>query len=132
MSKPVSMEAVQAVHDEASFFKLMRDELSWPIPDDLKFDDLTYDWFLTDIGLKPQDLRGSRLVQLRPFFDNTQPWGIFFLQLASPRLYITELRNILRALSPKKRTLQDHPTWNPQNILFNLYARLEELYLCPL
>jgi len=115
--KPIPIQSVKDVYDQASFVKLLRDELAWPIQDDLKLEDITFDWFIEDIGLKPDDLRGSRFVQLRPF-QNDQPWGIFFVELKAPRLYVTEFRKILRALSPMKRKHKDYPTWNPKNLLF--------------
>lgn len=114
---PVSLQAIQSVHDQQCFVRFLRDELNWPVEDNLSYDDLTYGWSPQDVGLRAEDLRGSALSQLRPFV-NEQPWGIFFIHLSSPTVYLTELRKIIRAFAPKRQKLQDHPTWNPQHLLF--------------
>ncbi|MEW5799421.1 MAG: Eco57I restriction-modification methylase domain-containing protein [Bacteroidota bacterium] len=113
----ISPSAIQNIHSREDFLRFLSSELSWPIPDDLSFDNVTFDLFPDELGIKQEDLRGSTIAQLRPFVQD-QPWGIFILQLKQPRLYLTELRNILRALEPMKRKLKDFKTWNPQHVLF--------------
>lgn len=115
--KHIPLEAVHSIHNQNSFFQFLKDHLGWKIQDDVSFDNLTYDYFPKDIGLKPEDLRGSRIFQLRPFTNN-QPWGIFFIHLAKPQVYVTQLRKLIRALAPMKRKHKDYPTWNPTNLLF--------------
>ncbi|MBU1298902.1 MAG: Eco57I restriction-modification methylase domain-containing protein, partial [Bacteroidetes bacterium] len=115
--KHIPSEAVQNIHNQNSFFQFLRDHLGWNIQDDISFDDLTFGWQPEEMGLKSDDLRGSRISQLRPF-TNDQPWGIFFIHLAKPQVYVTHLRKLIRALAPMKRKHKDYPTWNPHNLLF--------------
>ena len=45
---------IQKVHNFESLVDFLRDSLNWPIPDEgLKFDDITYDWSASDLGLDP-------------------------------------------------------------------------------
>lgn len=83
--KHIPSEAVQNIHNQNSFFQFLRDHLGWNIQDDISFDDLTFGWQPEEMGLKSDDLRGSRISQLRPF-TNDQPWGIFFIHLAKPQV----------------------------------------------
>ena len=115
MSIPV--EAAHSIHDQNSFFAFLRNQLNWPLQDNIDVKDAMFGWEPESIGLKPEDLRGSSITQLRPFVEG-QPWGIFFLHLKQEKLYVTELRRILRGLQPMKRKLKDYPTWNPQHVLF--------------
>lgn len=116
--KHVPVQVIHSIHDQKSFLQFLRDELLWDIPLNLKFDDLTFGWNPEEIGLSKADLRGSGISQLRPFKDEAQPWGIFFIHLNSPRLYITALRKIIRGLNPRKRQHANHPTWKPLHLLF--------------
>ncbi|MGD1045761.1 MAG: DNA methyltransferase, partial [Bacteroidota bacterium] len=110
------VEAVRSIHDQSSFLEFLRSHLGWPIQEQLSFEDLSYGWQPEEIGLKPDNLKGSTIVQLRPFTEN-QPWGIFILQLAQLQVYVTQLRALIRALNPMKRKLKDYPTWQPKNVL---------------
>lgn len=113
----IDPKSIHNIHSREDFLKFLSSELAWPVPEDLSFDDVTFDIYPSEVGIRPEDLRGSTIAQLRPFVKE-QPWGIFILQLKQPRLYLTELRKILRALEPMKRKLKDFKTWNPQHILF--------------
>ncbi|MDI6802884.1 MAG: Eco57I restriction-modification methylase domain-containing protein [Bacteroidota bacterium] len=115
--KHIPSEAVQNIHNQNSFFQFFKDHLGWKIQDDISFDELTYGWSPEEMDLKSDDLRGSRISQLRPF-THDQPWGIFFIHLAKPQVYVTQLRKLIRALAPMKRKHKDYPTWNPHNLLF--------------
>lgn len=113
----ISPSSIQSIHSRQDFLRFLSAELSWPMPEDLPFDDVTFDLYPDDMGIRKEDLHGSHIAQLRPFVAE-QPWGIFILQLQQPRLYTTELRRILRALEPMKRKLKDYKTWNPHHVLF--------------
>lgn len=77
MSIPV--EAVHSIHDQNSFFAFLRSQLNWPLQENIDIKDATFGWKPEEFGIKPEDLRGSTIMQLRPFVEG-QPWGIFFLQ----------------------------------------------------
>ena len=113
----ISPSSIHSIHSREDFLRFLSSELAWPIPDDLSFEDVTFDVYPDELGIRREDLRGSTIAQIRPFVQN-QPWGIFVLQLQQPRLYLTELRRVLRALEPMKRKLKDFKTWNPQHVLF--------------
>lgn len=67
---PLPVEAVRSIHDQSSFLDFLRNHLGWPIREQLSFEDLSYGWQPEEIGLKPTDLKGSTIAQLRPFTDN--------------------------------------------------------------
>ena len=113
----ISPSSIHSIHSREDFLRFLSSELAWPIPDDLSFEDVTFDVYPDELGIRREDLRGSTIAQIRPFVQD-QPWGIFVLQLQQPRLYLTELRRVLRALEPMKRKLKDFKTWNPQHVLF--------------
>ncbi len=116
-TKPIAVEAILRIGDQKSFLSFLRDQLVWTLPDEVPFEDLTYKWFHDDFGYNETDLHDSAIHQLAPFVAG-QPWGIFFLHLKTPRLYVSELRKLLRGFAPMKRKLKNYPTWNPSNILF--------------
>ena len=114
---PLSIEAVNSIKDQKSFFVFLNKYLSWPFTEETNFEDATYYWDTDEFGCDKSYFKGSSIYQLRPF-TNDQPWGIFILQLSRPRIYISELKNILRSLSPSVRKLKDYPTWKPNHLLF--------------
>ena len=117
MSQPVPLEAVQKINDKKSFFAFLKQELNWPIEEEIEFEDATYYWDTDEFDYPKEYFKGSEIFQLRPFTE-IQPWGIFFLHLAKPKPGIIQLRNIVRSLSPSKRKLKDYPTWIPNHLLF--------------
>ena len=117
MNIKISFEAVQNIHDQASLFKFLRDQLNWKLDEDLLFEDLTYFWDTDEFGHKKKFFKGSSIYQIRPFSQN-QPFGIFIIELKTQRLHITELREIIRGLAPTVRKVKDFPTWRPQHLLF--------------
>jgi len=117
MNNAVPIEAVKKISDQSSFFEFLKNELNWPIAEDVEFEDATFYWDTDEFDYPKDYFKGSEIYQLRPF-SPAQPWGIFFLKLTKETPSITELRNIVRSLSPSKRKLKDYPTWNPENILF--------------
>lgn len=113
----ISPAAIHSIDSREDFLRFLSADLMWPIPDDLTFEDLTFDAYPEELGIRKEELRGSQIVQLRQFVEG-QPWGIFIVQLAQPRLYTTELRKLLRGLEPRKRTEKAYKTWHPKHILF--------------
>lgn len=113
----ITPNVIHSINSRETFLRFLADTLQWPIPEDLAFNELTFDAYPEEWGVRREDLRGSTISQLRPFVDG-QPWGIFLLQLAQPRLYTTELRTIIRGLEPRKRKVQGHQTWDPKHLLF--------------
>ena len=101
------------------------DVLDWPLEDealleDEDVDDLTFDWDLEELGI-PRRTRAriERVRQVRPF-TASQPWGIFFVELAGQRLLITRLRGILEALVRRRRAARDadRRSWDLNDLLF--------------
>ena len=91
------------VHDFPSLVDYLRDELDWPIPEDISLDEATYDVSPEEIGLKTEAVGGGiEIKQLRPL-TRAQPWGVFFLNLPNAKLPVTLVRNILGKLAVRKR-----------------------------
>ena len=115
-------EALRGIRTFAQVFQYLVDDQDWPldlsdIDDDLtKF---TYDWNSDELGIPAQQVDGLRLQQMRPLTAN-QPWGVFFLEFAGPRLRYTPIRRFLRALVTKKRAggAVSRPTWALDDLLF--------------
>ena len=114
---PLSIEAVGSIKDQNSLFEFLKNYLAWPIGEDIDFEDATYYWDTEEFDYPKEYFKGSEIYQLRPF-SAAQPWGIFFLHLAKSKPSTSELRNIVRSLSPAKRKLKDYPTWQPNHLLF--------------
>ena len=51
-------------------------------------------------------------------FEDTQPWGIFFLQFNSQDIYRTALRRVLRGLVERRDRNSSLPTWEHDHLLF--------------
>lgn len=114
---PLPIEAVSSIKDQKSFFAFLNNYLAWPIKEEIDFEDATYYWDTSEFGYDKSYFKGSSIYQLRPFVQD-QPWGIFILHLTSPKIFISELKNILRSLCPSIRKLRDYPTWKPNHLLF--------------
>lgn len=107
------------VYDLESMLKYCTEHLGWAIDEEYfeDIDDITYDFYPEDLGLKDEAFAKMRsLKQVRPFIDN-QPWGIFAIDFESKKMESSALRKILYALIPKKRGA-DHKTWDCENLLF--------------
>jgi adenine-specific DNA-methyltransferase len=116
----INEQAVRQIKDERTLLEFFERELHWPLPQNPVMDDVTFEWTAADLRLSTstrERLGDGSIKQLRPMTGH-QPWGIFFLQLGSPRLYLSELRKILRALEPMRRKLKEYPTWKPSDVLF--------------
>ena len=111
-------DRIRRIHDRDTLIAFMREELDWPAPPDLPTDEMFYDYTADELRL---DHRTAERVQVRQLanFSPGQPWGVFLLETATPRLYATQLRRVLRALAPTARSRQpDLPAWPAQNLLF--------------
>jgi len=111
------IEAIHSIKDQITFLSFLKEHLSWPIEEDANFEEATYYWDTEEFGYDKNFFKESTIYQLKPFMQD-QPWGIFILHLSSQRIFISELRNIIRSLNPSIRKLKDYPTWRPNHLLF--------------
>lgn len=118
MTRALNPDALRHVRTFDDVLDLLRDDLDWPIgANDL--DDVAYDWSAEELGIDPARAPQLRHIrQLQPLTVG-QPWGIFFLDFAGPRLPITPLRRLLQALVTAKRAgAKGHATWGLEDLLF--------------
>ena len=102
------------------FVSFLQDKLNWPIKEEISKESLTYEFLPEELRIEEKQLRrlkGDSIYQLIPFTEE-QPWGIFLLELNTPRVYTTFLRQILHGLVPSRRKPSDLPTWQLENLLF--------------
>ncbi len=119
------------IHNIRNFDTLLdflREKLGWHIPEDVEFEDVAYPLTAEDLDL--DELTQDRIAdywQLPPFppsqptlgiFEDTQPWGIFFLQFNSEDIYRTALRRVLRGLVERRDRNSSLPTWEHDHLLF--------------
>jgi hypothetical protein len=103
----------------ADVLELLGDYLDWPVETD-DIDDASFEYSPEELGIPEERLpRLTSIKQLRPLTTG-QPWGIFFLEFEGPRLPITPLRQLLKALVTRKRqgAAGDRRTWDLQDLLF--------------
>ena len=120
-----AMERLRSIRTWPQLLNYFIDELGWPLGDeglleDEELEDVTYDWDLEDLGIpQRQDPPIKRVRQIRPL-TASQPWGIFFIELAGRRLLITWLRRLLSALVSRKRETRggDLRSWDLNDLLF--------------
>ena len=103
---------IQNIRDFDSLLDFFRDKLDWPIPEDVELEDVAFPWSPEDLDLdEPTEERIVDCKQLPPFppiqltlglEEETQPWGIFFLQFNSESVYRTALRRVLRGLVQRR------------------------------
>ncbi len=109
---------VQRIHDRDSLIGFLRDRLGWPAPPRLGVEEMFYDYSADDLQLDPRAAERIRVRQLAPF-SSGQPWGVFLLETAQPKLYATYLRRVLRGLAPTARQQRSQlPAWPASNLLF--------------
>ncbi len=119
---------IQNIHDFDSLLDFFRDKLDWPIPEDVELADVAFPWSAEDLNLdEPTENRFVDCWQLPPFpptqptlglVENTQPWGIFFLQFNSESVYHTALRRVLRGLVERRDRDPNLPAWEHDQLLF--------------
>jgi hypothetical protein len=115
----INTKALQSIHDLPSLLAFLRRldpgrGLGWPIRSDLDAEELFYDYTSGDFLRSGGD---SLCVWQLAKLEKDQPWGIFLLQTATPRIYTTQLRRLLRLLAALKQQ-SFFNTWPLENILF--------------
>lgn len=114
--------ALGRVSDAKSFVDvLLSDTLGWPIPCHDDFDDVTFEWTPSELGLGSQH---EHLVirQLRP--TQQSPWGVFIVEfpvaapLVSGRGMTGALRRMLASLVASSRSRPDSPHFQRDHLLF--------------
>ena len=106
------------ITDFPSLIHYLRDELEWEIPDDAVFNELTFSWTPSEVGLELNE--PIEITQLRPLRAD-QPWGIFFLNFPHAKLPVTVMRRVLRGLSKRQRASAnagDKAAWDKDDLLF--------------
>ena len=119
---------IHNIRDFDTLLDFLREKLSWHIPEDVELEDIAFPWTAEDLDL---DELAEELVincqQLPPFptsqptlgiFEDTQPWGIFFLQFDSEKVYRTALRRVLRGLVERRDRDASLPAWRHDHLLF--------------
>lgn len=109
----IAESALQGVGDLDALFDFLQDDhdgLGWRIPPYADLGEITFDW---SEGGRSQ----APLWQIRPLTPG-QPWGIFVVQMESAKLSVTQLREALRQLVPRRFGEGDKPTWAHQDLLF--------------
>lgn len=99
----------------------LRDEMGWPINPDSEFDDLTYEYTTTELGIDEKNAAQiQEIKRLRPL-SAKQPWGIFFVKFEPKKLPVVALRRILGQVALKKRDSAnpaDRTMWAQEDLLF--------------
>lgn len=113
------IERLRSIQDFRSLVSYLRQELDWPISEDMAVEDLVYNYTPEEVGLDPASaVKIQRIIRLRPLVSG-QPWGIFYIEFKPGKLPITVLRRILRALVVKKReSTGDRQGWQLGDLLF--------------
>ena len=119
---------IHSIRNFDTLLDCLREKLGWHIPEDVEFEDVAYPLSAEDLDL--DELTQGRIAdywQLPPFppsqptlgiFEDTQPWGIFFLQFNSEDIYRTALRRVLRGLVERRNRNSSLPTWEHDHLLF--------------
>ncbi len=99
----------------------LRDEMGWPIESDSKFDELTYEYTTTELGIDDKSAAQiQEIKRLRPL-SAKQPWGVFFVKFEPKKLPVVALRRILGQVALKKRASAnpvDRTMWAQEDLLF--------------
>ena len=99
----------------------LRDEMGWPINADSEFDDLTYEYTTTELGIDDKSAAQiQEIKRLRPLSPK-QPWGVFFVKFEPKKLPVVALRRILGQVALKKRASAnpaDRTMWAQEDLLF--------------
>ncbi|MDE0326139.1 MAG: Eco57I restriction-modification methylase domain-containing protein [Candidatus Poribacteria bacterium] len=119
------------IHNIQNFDTLLdflREKLGWYIPEDVELEDIAYPWSPEDLDL--DELTEERIPECKQLpsfptnqqtfgiFEDTQPWGIFFLQFDSESIYRTALRRVLRGLVERRDRDASLPAWQHDHLLF--------------
>ena len=119
---------IHSICDFDTLLDFLREKLDWPIPEDVELEDIAFPWTPEDLDL--DELTEELVIncqQLPSFptsqptlgiFEDTQPWGIFFLQFDSESIYRTALRRVLRGLVERRDRDASLPAWKHDHLLF--------------
>ena len=119
----ITPDNIHSIQDFNSLLDFLREKLGWHIPENVELEDIAFPWSAEDLDLdEPTEERIVDCQQLPPFptefVEDTQPWGIFFLQFNSPSIYRTALRRVLRGLVERRDRDSDLPAWKYDHLLF--------------
>ena len=124
----ITPDDIHNIDNFDTLLDFLREKLGWYIPEDVELEDIAFPWSPEDLDL--DELTDELIVdcqQLPPFptsqptfefVENTQPWGIFFLQFDSESVYRTALRRVLRGLVEKRDRDASLPAWRHDHLLF--------------
>ena len=119
---------IHNIHDFDTLLDFLRDKLGWHIPEDVELEDIAFPWSAEDLDL--DELTEERIPECKQlpsfptnqptfeFVEDTQPWGIFFLQFESESIYRTALRRVLRGLVERRDRDASLPAWQHDHLLF--------------
>jgi len=118
---PDITERLRAIKTLPSLIAYLRDELDWPISQDMVEDDLTFEYKPEELGFTRENAVGIKEIkQLRPMKAG-QPWGIFWVNFEKKRLPVVMLRRILGNLVVKRHGSAgkpSQPAWQLNDLLF--------------
>ena len=124
----ITPDDIHNIHDFDTLLDFLREKLGWYIPEDVELEDIAFPWSPEDLDL--DELTDELIVDCQQlpsfptsqptfeFVENTQPWGIFFLQFDSESVYRTALRRVLRGLVEKRDRDASLPAWRHDHLLF--------------
>ena len=119
---------IHGIYDFDSLLDFLREKLGWHIPEDVELEDIAFPWSAEDLDL--DELTEERIPECKQlpsfptnqptfeFVEDTQPWGIFFLQFESESIYRTALRRVLRGLVERRDRDASLPAWQHDHLLF--------------
>ena len=116
---PVASDRLRGIKTFLQLTAYLREELDWPL-NEYVFDELTFEYQPSELGLKDLDAAQATIHQLRPLVAG-QPWGIFFIEFDKKRLPVVVLRRILSHLVVKKRASSnraERAAWHVGDLLF--------------
>lgn len=115
MNVAITEERVRRVHDEASLFQILSQELHWPTTSEPD----TYPFHADELGLTDEEASQIEVVRQIAPFQADQPWGIFLVKFRGEKVYEGALRRVLRGLSESRRDRDASlPAWKASNLLF--------------
>ena len=119
---------IRSIGDFDALLDFLRKKLDWPIPEEIELEEIVFPWSPEDLDLdEPTEGRVMDCWQLPPFstdqlelefFEDTQTWGIFFVQFQNESIYRTALRRVLRGLVERRDRDPNLPVWNHDQLLF--------------
>lgn len=113
---------LREITDYDSLMSFLAEELEWPMDFyEADIEDFAFEYTPEELGINPKYTAKIKDVrQLRPL-DDSQPWGVFYLEFDAKKLPVVVLRRILRTLVRKKRASNnpaDRRVWALQDLLF--------------